>query len=104
MVTLNVQDGSEAVSASLVRGHASVVACMTSLEAANGQEAGKVVYDSDGHFRRMSLNGLAVFEPAEADRRVAAGQTAKDARAGAQGQNRGQRSVRVRNRAETEGR
>lgn len=93
------------VCASLVGGQARVVACMASAESGYGQKTGKVIYKSDGHLSAAFcfLNGVAVFEPAEADRRVAAGQPAEDARARAQCQYRGQRRVRE-SRAETEGR
>lgn len=93
------------VCASLVGGQARVVACMASAESGYGQKTGKVIYKSDGHLSAAFcfLNGVAVFEPAEADRRVAAGQPAEDTRARAQCQYRGQRRVRE-SRAETEGR
>lgn len=96
------------VCASLVGGQARVVACMASAESGYGQKTGKVIYKSDGHLSADAcfciLNGVAVFEPAEADRRVAAGQPAEDARARAQCQYRGQHRRVRESRAETEGR
>ena len=53
-VTLNVQEGCKLVRTSLeIRGQACVIACMASLESGYGQEAGKVIYYSDGHWRIM---------------------------------------------------
>ena len=77
---------------------------MASAESGYGQKTGKVIYKSDGHLSAAFcfLNGVAVFEPAEADRRVPAGQPAEHPGSSTQSQYRGQRRVRVRNRAETE--
>ena len=95
-VTLNVQEGWELVRTSLVRGQACVIACMAFLESGYGQEAGKVIYYSDGHWRIMGhgcrrgrgQRPAGVFQPTKADRRVTAGKPAEYPGAGAHGQYR----------------